>query len=112
MLFDRPLERGGVQAEFFGAPVRVPDGPARLALGTGAALVPAAFPRLRGAGPAVTTLADFSIDTTPSGDESADVARLTREILAAHERFIEARPDQWYMFRRMWPPAAARGRRR
>jgi len=38
----------------------------------------------------------------------ADVRHLTRRILEAHERFIRAHPDQWFMFRPMWPPSHRR----
>jgi len=103
LLIDRPLERGGVLVDFFGAPVRLPEGPARLALKTGARLVPVAFPRVRPGGPDVEVLADFNVEHACTGTEEEQVAELTRQVLRVHEAYIRAQPDQWYMFRRMWP---------
>ena len=37
---DRDLTRNGVQVDFFGEPTRLPAGPAKLAIRTGAALFP------------------------------------------------------------------------
>ena len=39
VVFDRPLRSGGVPVTFFGAETRVPEGVARMALRTGAAIV-------------------------------------------------------------------------
>lgn len=100
LLIDRPTPGDGVPVTFFGREVQVPAGAARLALRTGAAVVPTAFAR---DGHHVVALADFTVDVAPSGDEAADVLRLTQQIMTAHERFIRAYPDQWYMFREMWP---------
>ena len=103
LLIDKPTPGQGVTVSFFGAPVEVPRGPAHLALRTGAALVPCAAPRLQRGKFAFEVLADFSIDTTPTGDHEADVRRLTQALMSAHERYIRCYPDQWYMFREMWP---------
>jgi KDO2-lipid IV(A) lauroyltransferase len=102
LLIDRSVPGQGVPAQFFGATVEVPAGPAHLALRTGAALIPAAFPRVRADGPAVRVLADFSIDTRRTGDHDADVRRLTQQVMTAHEGFIRRYPAQWYKFRDMW----------
>ena len=40
LMSDRDLTRSGVQVDFFGEPTRLPAGPAKLALETGAALLP------------------------------------------------------------------------
>ncbi len=103
LLIDRPVPGDGVRVTFFGEEVEVPAGPARIAIRTGARVVPAAFPRVRPNRPEVTTQTDFDIVFESSGDEEADVQRLTQAIMASHERFIRANPDQWYMFREMWP---------
>ena len=41
LMADRDLTRTGVQVDFFGEPTRMPAGPAKLAIETGAALLPA-----------------------------------------------------------------------
>ena len=40
LMSDRDLTRSGIQVDFFGEPTRLPSGPAKLALATGAALLP------------------------------------------------------------------------
>jgi len=104
ILIDRPVPDEGVCVEFFGEPVTVPAGAARLALRTGAKVVPTAFARCRPHDQSVTLLADFSIEPAVTGDEAEDVRALTQQIMDAHARFIAAYPDQWYMFREMWRP--------
>lgn len=105
LLIDRPLGEGGVAVEFFGGEVRVPEGPARLALRTGAPLVPVAFPRERANRVGVRVLASFDTDREGTVTGAADVASLTRAMMRAQEEYIRAWPDQWYMFRRMWGSA-------
>ena len=108
LLIDRPVPGDGVKVRFFGEEVEVPAGPARLALLTGAQVVPTAFVRLTGNRQDVRTLADFSIDYSPTGDAAADVRNLTQAIMDVHEGYIRRYPDQWYMFREMWPNRSAR----
>lgn len=111
LLLDKPSPGTGVRVPFFGECVEVPGGPARIALATGAAIVPVAFPRVARGHRAIRVLADFSIETTPTGDREADIRRITAAVMAAHERFIRAYPEQWYMFREMWPVGAHEGSR-
>lgn len=103
ILIDRPMEEGGVEAPFFGSPVTVPAGPAWIALRTGARVLPAALVRARDTEDVTLALVDLDVAVTRSGDRHRDVQALTRRILEAHERFIRAYPDQWFMFRPMWP---------
>jgi lauroyl/myristoyl acyltransferase len=109
LLIDKPTPGDGVAVPFFGADTHVPSGPARLALLTGAAIVPVAFPRLAGRSDRIGVLADFGIDTCPTGDPEADVYRITAAVMAAHERYLRSYPDQWYMFREMWPDGEVSG---
>jgi phosphatidylinositol dimannoside acyltransferase len=102
LLFDRPVQDGGVDVTFFGERCRVPQGAARLALRTGATLVPMAFVRLHPRRPEVRMLADFSLVTERTGDEEADIRRLAQALFTSYERFIVRYPEQWYMFREMW----------
>lgn len=111
LLIDRPVPGEGVAVRFFGERVEVPAGPARLALATGAALVPVAFRRLDPLGRSMELVGDFSI--VPCAEARPEcVATLTQRVMEAHERFIRERPDQWYMFRELWAgkPVAGEGR--
>lgn len=103
VLVDRPLTSGGVCVEFFGAPTRVPAGAARLALNTGAVLLAAAAVRDQGR-PTIYVSPPLSV--TSSGDPDRDAQALTQQIMAWLEAIIRRYPDQWYMFREMWPGRA------
>lgn len=102
LLIDQPRGGDGVRARFFGGEIEVPAGPARIALRTGAKVVPAAFARVDPRKPGVVTRCDFGIELPRSGDRERDVRELTQAIVTAHEDFIRRDPDQWYMFRRMF----------
>lgn len=104
ILMDTPMTEGGVMVEFFGRPAMFPAGVAWLALRTGARVLPTAMVRLRETGDVVRPLIDFDVKIERSGDMDRDIRELTRRILQAHERFIRAYPDQWYIFRPLWPP--------
>ncbi|MHB8577205.1 MAG: lysophospholipid acyltransferase family protein [Dehalococcoidia bacterium] len=107
ILIDRPLTAGGVEVEFFGARTRVPEGPARIALRTGAKVVPVSVLRISRRDDRMRAVADLSIEHPATGDREADVQILTQAILASQEGIIRRHPDQWYMFRQMWPNASA-----
>ncbi|MBK6317981.1 MAG: lysophospholipid acyltransferase family protein [Dehalococcoidia bacterium] len=106
LLIDRPVAEGGVRVTFFGEEVEVPAGPARLALRTGAKVVPTAFVRTSPGKPDVTAICDFDIEAVSTGDRDGDTKALTQAIMQAHERIIRQHPDQWYMFRPMWAKPA------
>ena len=101
VLADVPQPAGGVQVEFFGGTIGVPDGAARLALRTGANVVAATVPRL---GPWSDLFeGEFQlIEYEPTGDREHDVRSLTQAMFRAFEEMVRARPDQWYIFRPLW----------
>jgi KDO2-lipid IV(A) lauroyltransferase len=108
-LVDRPthLESAGVPVRFFGAWTRVPSGAATLALRTGASLIAACVVRA-GRGYEVHISAPVEVERT--GNLQADIQALTQQVMAALEAFIRQYPDQWFMFRPMWPAAEAERR--
>lgn len=110
ILIDRPLAEGGVEVSFFGRPTTVPAGPAWIALRTGARVLPVALVRARDTEDVTHALVDLDVAVTRTGDMDTDVRHLTRRILESHERFIRAHPDQWFMFRPMWPRPHGRQR--
>jgi lauroyl/myristoyl acyltransferase len=104
ILADTPVKDGtGVQVKFFGEWTTVPAGAARIALRTGARVIPVALVRASGTSDQIIAMVDLDVRFTPTGDVEHDIQALTQRIFAAHERFIRACPDQWYIFRRMWP---------
>ena len=106
LVADRPTHvRGeGASVRFFGEWTRVPAGPAHFALKTGAPVIVAGVWRT----PA-NTYAGFALPLlrfTPSADRARDVDRAMQQVVVRLEAVIRAHPDQWYMFRRMWPERA------
>lgn len=104
ILIDRPMEREGVPVQFFGADTRVPGGAATLALRAGAPVVCAAITRR---GDRFEAQVSPPIDLRPSGDSQRDVRDLTQQIMSWLEARIRSNPDQWYMFRNMWPDGSS-----
>jgi KDO2-lipid IV(A) lauroyltransferase len=106
LLVDVTTPEQGIRVEFFGAPALVSPAAARIALRTGAWVLPAVV--LRGDDPTLICpiidpgLRDFAV----TGDEERDVHELTRQIMRSMERVIREHPDQWFIFRRMWPAGA------
>lgn len=103
ILIDRPV-KDGVKVRFFDKDVTIPEGAARLALRTNARVLPAAL--IRTPQNRFRLLFNESFAFTPSGDQTADVQRLMQAIMSDLEDVVRQYPDQWYMFRRMWPAGA------
>lgn len=99
VLVDRPLVSDGVPVTFFGRTTRVPGGAATLALRTGSPVVPAALVRdprggyLAHIGPPIV------------GGRSDSPSEVMQRIMTWLEDIIRRYPDQWFMFRYMWPSA-------
>jgi KDO2-lipid IV(A) lauroyltransferase len=111
LVVDRPTHanREGVEVRFFGQPTRVPAGAAHFALRTGAPVVTGVVWRRTDNTYAARALPPLRF--TPSADRDGDVQRVMQRIMADAEAVIRAHPDQWYMFRSMWPPEPAAHRR-
>jgi len=106
MLVDVVSEEDGIRVDFFGAPALVSPAAARIALRTGAWVVPAVVLRGPGDDLVIRPIVDAGLrDFTPTGDEPADVRELTMRIMRAMEPTIRAHPDQWFIFRRLWNAA-------
>jgi phosphatidylinositol dimannoside acyltransferase len=92
LMADRDLTPRGVDVEFFGATARMPAGPARLALETGATLVPATL--------------SFTDDGWRIAFHDAvphtDLAAMTQALADAFERGIAEHPEDWHMLQRVW----------
>ena len=101
LLFDRPVHSRGVPVTFFGARAYLPAGPAALALRTGAPLVMCDCRRSDGGGLAVTVYPPLYI--APSDDDKSDIQAAMQQLASMFEEIVRGCPEQWYMFRRMWP---------
>lgn len=104
-------DEAAIEVEFFGRTARVSSAPARIALRTGAWVLPALVLRAPDDEKVIHPLMDFSLEHfEPTGDERADAAELTRRILAALEPMIRRYPDQWFIFRELWPASRTNAR--
>ena len=97
---DRDFLRNGTPVTFFGEETTLPIGAVRLALETGATIIPVICRRhkLRH-----TFTIDEQIVLPKSGNLDHDVAEGLKKIVEVLERHIRADPAQWVMFQRVWP---------
>ena len=94
LMADRDLTRSGVQVDFFGEPTRLPAGPARLALETGAPLHPA---HVYYGGDDCVVQIDDALDTS-----SGDVGVITQALADRFAVNIAAHPQDWHMLQPQW----------
>lgn len=100
LVADRDVVGDGLVVDFFGEPVRMPGGPAVLALRSGKPLVPCAIYHDRN-DLHLPVLLD-PIDTERRGRLRDDVQRVTQDLAHAFERLIRAAPEQWHVFQPHW----------
>ena len=94
LMADRDLSRSGVPVQFFGEPTRLPAGPAKLAIETGAPLHPA---HVHYDGPDCVVQIDDAIDTS-----SGDVSVITQALADRFAVNIAAHPQDWHMLQPLW----------
>jgi lauroyl/myristoyl acyltransferase len=94
LMADRDLTRTGVQVAFFGEPTRMPAGPAKLAIATGAALLPAHC-WFEGDG--------WIADIQPALDcTGGDIGAITQVLADRFAKNIAAHPEDWHMLQPQW----------
>ncbi|WP_407687783.1 phosphatidylinositol mannoside acyltransferase [Mycobacterium sp. HUMS_1102779] len=94
LMAERDLTRTGVQVDFFGEPTRMPAGPAKLAIATGAALLPAhCWFEGEGWGCFMYPPLDCS---------SGDVGAITQALADKFATNIAAHPEDWHMLQPQW----------
>ena len=105
LLADRPTPGKGVQVEFFGRATWVPEGAAALARRAGSPLLVGSVTR----NPDLTFnaygLPPIIVDQDKPAAEA--VREAMQRVMWDLETLIRKAPTQWYMFRQMWPEAAA-----
>jgi len=90
-----------VDAEFFGTPTAFPAVAANLARVSGAPIVVSACVRRRDNTFTGIALPPIFVERTKQAAE--DVQHATQAIARGLEGFVTRWPDQWYIFRPMWP---------
>jgi KDO2-lipid IV(A) lauroyltransferase len=105
---DRGIDVSTRKVEFFGEPASLPEGPVRLALRTGAALVPGFCRRL----PDDTFHARIepALALPNTGDREADVTAGMRMVAEVLERVISQEPEQWLLAKPVWPMDGCEGK--
>ncbi|MEN0140109.1 MAG: phosphatidylinositol mannoside acyltransferase [Rhodococcus sp. (in: high G+C Gram-positive bacteria)] len=93
LLGERDLAKKGVPVTFFGEPTRMPAGPAKLAIDTGAPLLPVHCWFTDGGW-------GFRID--PPIDTTGGVAAATQALADRFEVNIAAHPEDWHMLQPLW----------
>lgn len=94
LMAERDLTRTGVEVEFFGEPTRMPAGPAKLAIATGAALLPSHC-WFEGDG--------WGCDIQPPLDcRSGDVHAITQALADQFAKNIAVHPEDWHMMQPQW----------
>ncbi|ORV61594.1 phosphatidylinositol mannoside acyltransferase [Mycobacterium europaeum] len=94
LMAERDLTRTGVEVDFFGEPTRMPAGPAKLAIETGAALLPAHC-WFEGDG--------WGCNMQPPLDcGSGDVVAITQALADRFATNIAAHPEDWHMLQPQW----------
>ena len=94
LMADRDLTRSGVPVQFFGEPTRMPAGPAKLALETGAPLHPA---HVYYDGEDCVVQIDDAIDTS-----SGDVGVIIQALADRFAVNIAEHPQDWHMLQPLW----------
>lgn len=101
LLGERDLAKHGVPVTFFGEPTRMPAGPAKLAIDTGAALLPVhCYFEGDGWG--------FQID--PPVDTAGGVAAATQALADRFAVNIADHPADWHMLQPLWLADLSEGR--
>ena len=98
LLVDWGYRPDGIPVRFFGAWTRFPAGPAVLAAKTGATILP--FWVIRTEGRHVT---EVGAPITVTSMEPAELGRATQEIADVLEAGIRLAPEQWCVFKPIWP---------
>lgn len=97
---DRDFTEKGLVLNFFGKPTIFPQGPAAMALKTGATIVPGFM--VRNEDDSFTLRFENPVDFIPTGDRNKDLIGLTAQFRDIFEEYIKKYPEQWYVFRKFW----------
>ena len=101
---DRAVLGEGITTTFLGEPAAMPVGAAKLALRTGAALLPVFCTRTGRDRYRVTVEPPIPVSSNGHGRHTAEDVRLVvDEVIVVMERYIRRTPGQWMLFQPLWP---------
>jgi KDO2-lipid IV(A) lauroyltransferase len=97
---DRDFDNTGIAAPFFGREAYFPRGPFRVAMATGAVVLPAFIVRVPGGRYRAIIEEPLAIEDV--GDRDAALRRNIARYVAVLERYVKTYPEQWYCFYPFW----------
>ena len=97
---DRDFSNTGVRASFFGRDAYFPRGPLRVAMASGATVLPAFIVRV--ADGRYRAIVEQPLEIETRGDRDEALARNIRRYVAILERYVAQSPEQWYCFYPFW----------
>lgn len=100
LVVDRDVAGTGELVQFFDAPARLPVGPARLSLHSGAPILPSVV--LHSGRGKFVGFVEPPIAIERSDDRQRDVPELTRRVIQRLEYYIGRAPGQWAIFDPVW----------
>jgi lauroyl/myristoyl acyltransferase len=97
---DRDFNNTGISVPFFGREAFFPRGPLRVAMATGAAVLPAFI--LRTGDGRYRAVIEKPLAIVRTGDRDEALKENLSRYLAILERYVRASPEQWYCFYPFW----------
>ena len=97
---DRDILRNGLALPFFGEETTFPVGAVKLALRTGAAIIPAFS--VRRADDRFDLYVEPPLPVTVAGDHEQSVRQNLPKVITTMEKYIRCHPDQWVVFNPVW----------
>ncbi len=98
---DRDVGIGGIEIEFFGRPTLFPQGPVRIALASGAPIIPAFV--IRRSDDSFVLSLEPPLRVPSSGSRRRKAHVMMQEFANAVERYVRRFPTQWGVFYKCWP---------
>jgi len=105
---DRDFDNSGLAVPFFGKPAYFPRGPLRVAMATGAAVLPAFIIRVPDG--RYRAIVEEPLTIEGDGDRETAFRRNLERYVALLERYVREHPEQWYCFYPFWDDPSRRSR--
>ncbi|MHC4249710.1 MAG: lysophospholipid acyltransferase family protein [Planctomycetota bacterium] len=101
LMGDRDVGMGSIEIEFFGRPTFFPQGPARIALTSGAPVLPAFV--IRRLDDSFVLHIEPPVVVPGGGSRRERAQAMTQEFANTVERYVRLFPTQWAVFYKYWP---------
>jgi lauroyl/myristoyl acyltransferase len=105
---DRDFDNTGIAVPFFGREAFFPRGPLRVAMASGAVVLPAFIVGLPDG--RYRAIVEEPLPIVADGDRDAALRKNLLTYVALLERYVRRYPEQWYCFYPFWDDPSRRGR--